>query len=99
MGSDEMGRLVWHTWQMVASELVLTKKVTIDKERARPPLPRVVVERVLEVEPRRFYLLSADIEAQGYSGGCPGCATLTSHGRAIKPHNNVCRVRIRTIDH
>ena len=54
----------------------LTKKVTADNEGAGPPLPRIVVERALEVEPRRFYVLSADI------GGCPGCAALVSHGRA-----------------
>ena len=47
-------------WQMVAPELKLTKKVTADKEGA---LPRIVVERAPEVEPRIFYVLSADIEA------------------------------------
>ena len=34
-------------WQMVAPELKLTKKVTVDKERAGRPL-----------EPRRFHVLS-----------------------------------------
>ena len=58
-------------WQMVASELKLTKKVTADKEGAGPPLPRIVVERAPEVEPRRFYVLSADIDAHGHTGGCP----------------------------
>ena len=52
-------------WQMVAPELKLTKKVTVDKEGAGLPLPRIVVERALEVEPRRFYVLSADTEAHG----------------------------------
>ena len=47
-------------WQMVAGELKLMKKVTADKEGAGPPLPRIVVERAPEVEPRRFYVLSAD---------------------------------------
>ena len=37
-------------WQMVAPEL--TKKVTADKEGAGLPLPRTVVERAPEVEPR-----------------------------------------------
>ena len=37
-------------WQMVAPELRLTKKVTADKEGAGPPLPRIVVEKALEVE-------------------------------------------------
>ena len=40
-------------WQMVAPELKLTREVTGDKEGAGPPLPRIVVERAPEVEPRR----------------------------------------------
>ena len=82
---------------MVAPELELTKKVTADKEGAGRPLPRIVVERASEVEPRIFYVLPADIEAHGHTGGCAGFAALASHGRAIKPHNNECRERIRTI--
>ena len=46
---------------MVAPELKLMKKVTVDKEGAGPPLPRIVVKRALEAEPRRFYVLSADV--------------------------------------
>ena len=84
-------------WQMVAPELKLTKKVTADIEGAGPPLPRIVEERALEVEPGRFYVLSADIEAHRHTGGCPGCAALASHGRATKPHNDECREHIRTI--
>ena len=84
-------------WQMVAPELKLTKKVPADKEGAGPPLPRNVVERAPEVEPRKFCVLSANIEAHGHTGGCPGCAALASHGRATKPHNDECRERIRTI--
>ena len=42
-------------------------------------------------------MLSADIEDHGQTGGCPGCAALASHGRAIKPHNDECRETIRTI--
>ena len=41
--------------------------------------------------------MSADTEAHGHTGGCPGCATLASHGRATKPHNDERRERIRTI--
>ena len=84
-------------WQMVVPELKLTKKVTADKEGAGPPLPRIVVERAPEVEPRRFYVISSDIEAHGHTGGCPGCAALASHGKATKPHIDECRERIRTI--
>ena len=83
-------------WQMVAPELKLTKKVTAVKGEG-PPLPRIVVERAPEVELRRFYVLSVDIEAHGHTGGCPGCAALASHGKATKPHNDECRERIRTI--
>ena len=83
--------------QMVAPEVRLTKKVTTDKEGAGPALRSVIVERIPETEPRRFYVLSADIEAHGQTGGCPGCAALASYGRAIKLHNDECRERVRTI--
>ena len=75
----------------------LTKNVTADKEEAGPPLPRIVVEIIPVVEPRRFCVLSADMKAHGHTGVCRGCAALASHGRAIKPHNNECRDLIRTI--
>ena len=84
-------------WQMVAPELKLTKKVTADKEGTGPPLPKFVVERAPEDEPRRFYVWSTDIEAHGHTGGCPRRAALASHGKATKPHNDECRERIRTI--
>ena len=79
LGIDELGRLVW---QMVAPELKLTK----NQERAGLPLPRIVVERALEVQSRRFNVLSADIEAHGHSGGCPGCAALASHVEERQNH-------------
>ena len=52
LGIDELGRFWWcgTPWQMVAPVLKLTKKVTADKEG--PPLPRIVVERAPEAEPR-----------------------------------------------
>ena len=74
----------------------MTRKVTADKEGAGPPLPKVVVVITPEIEPRRFYVLSADNDAHGQTRGCPGCAALASHGRAIKPHKDECRERIRT---
>ena len=77
-------------WQKVAPEWKLTKKVTADKEGAGPPSPRIVVERAPEVESGGFYVWSADIEAHGHNGGCPSCATLASHGKATKPHNDEC---------
>ena len=72
-------------WQMVAPDLKLAKKVTADTEGAGPQLPRIVVDGALEVEPRSFHVLSADIEAHGHTQGCPGCAALASHGKATKP--------------
>ena len=75
----------------------LTKKVTTDEEGAGPPLPKIEVERAPECEPIRFHVLSADIEAHGHTGGSPGCASLASHGRVTKTHNDECRERIRTI--
>ena len=84
-------------WHMVDPELNLTQKVTADKAVAGPPLRRIEVERTPKVEPRRLYVLSADIEAHGHTGGCPGCAALAPHGKATKPHNDECRERIRTI--
>ena len=48
-------------WQIVAQEVRLTKKVAADKEGAGLPLLKVVVERIPESEPRRFYVLSAGI--------------------------------------
>ena len=70
--------------QMEALELKLTMKAASDKEGTAVPLPRIVVERTLEVEPRRFYVLSADIDGHGHTGGCPLCAAQASHGRATK---------------
>ena len=61
-------------WQMVAPEVKLAKKVTAHKG-AGPPLPRIEVDRAPEVEPRRLYVLSADIEVHGHSGGFPACAS------------------------
>ena len=62
---------------MLVPDLKLKKKVTDDKEGAEPPLPTIVLERAPEDEPRRFYVLSADIEAHGHTGGCPGCLITT----------------------
>ena len=63
-------------WQMV--EPKVTRKVPTDNG-AETPLPRIAVSRIPEVEPRRFYVLSVDIEVRGHTGGCPGCAALVSH--------------------
>ena len=65
LGATNWDGLCGTPWQMVAPDLKVTKKVTADKEGAGPPLSRIVVERAPEAEPRRFHVLSADIEAHG----------------------------------
>ena len=47
-------------------ETKLTKKLITDEEGTDRLLPRIVAEKPLEVERRRFYVLSADIEAHGH---------------------------------
>ena len=59
-------------------------------------LPRILAEKLPEVEPGRFYVLSADIEAHGHLGSCPGYALLTSQGEVTKPRKDECRERVGT---
>ena len=61
MVHGELGRKPWHK---VITEARLTKKFTTDEEGTVLLLPRMLVEKSLEVERRRFYVLSADIEAE-----------------------------------
>ena len=68
------------------SRIEVDKKVTADKEGAKPPLPRIVVERAPEC--------LRTMKFTRHTGGCPGCAALASHGKARKPHNDECRGRI-----
>ena len=84
-------------WQMVASELKSTKKVTADKEGAGPPLPRIVFERAPEVESRRFYVLSADIEAHGHTEELSRMRSACIAWKSAAHPNDECRERIRTI--
>ena len=66
------------------------------KDDEESPLPKIVVERAPVVEPRKLYVLSADIEAHGHTGGCPGSTALASRGKATSSLNDDCRERIRT---
>ena len=43
-----------------------------------------MAEKTPEVERRRFYVVSADIEAHGHMGSCPGYALLASQGKSDK---------------
>ena len=84
-------------WQMVAPELKLTKKVTADSEGPDHHCQGLSLKEHQKLNPRRFYVFSADEEAHGHTGGCPGCVALASHGKATKPHDDESRERIRTI--
>ena len=81
---------------MARGETRLTKKVIAD-EGTGLLLPRIVVEKSLEVERRRFHVLSADVEAHGHIGSSPGHALLASHGKATKPRKDEFRERVGTI--
>ena len=69
-------------WQMMKPEFKLSKRVTADEEGKRVMMPRIVVEKPREVQRRRFYVLSTDIEAYGHVRSCPGYELLTSQGEA-----------------
>ena len=71
----------WHT---VITETRLTKKFITDEEGALLLLPRMLVEKPPEVERGRLYVVSADVEAHGHIGSCPGYALLASQGKAAK---------------
>ena len=71
-------------WKMMKPELKLTKRVTADEEGTRLMMPRIVVEKPREVERRRFYVLSTDIEASGHVGSCPGIRVAYIAGRSDK---------------
>ena len=99
--SDAWESTIWedlfdNPWHTVITETRLTKKVIADEEGAGLPLPRIVAEKALEVERRRFYVLSADMEAHGHIGSCPGYALLLSHGKATKPREDDFRERVGT---
>ena len=59
--------------------------------------PRMLVKESVEVECRKFYVLHANIEAQGHVGSCPGYALLTLHGKTTKPRNDEFRERVEMI--
>ena len=68
--------------------MITATKLAIDD------LPRIVAEKPPEVERGRFYVLSADIEAHGHTGSCPGYALLVSHGTLTKPCGDEFRERV-----
>ena len=99
--SDAWESTIWedlfdNAWHMVITETRLTKKFIIDEEGAGLPLPIMLVEKSLEIERGRFYVLLADIEAHGHMGSFLGYALLTSQGKATKPRRDEFREGIRT---
>ena len=78
------------------AETKLTKKFVTDGKGTDRLLPRIVAEKPLEVERRRFYVLFADIEAHGHMGSCQGYALLASQGKVTKPRGDEFRERVGT---
>ena len=56
----------------VIAQTKLTEKFIEDEKGTDPILPRTLAKKPLEVECRKFYLWSANIEAYGHMGSCPG---------------------------
>ena len=79
------------------AETRLTKKFITDEEGTDLLLSRMLVKKLLEVECRKFYVLSANIEAHGHMGSCLGYALLTLHGKATNPRKDEFRERVGTI--
>ena len=59
--------------------------------------PRMLIREPLEVECRKFYVWSVNIEAHEHMGSCPGYALLTWQGKATKPRKDEFRERIGRI--
>ena len=59
--------------------------------------PKMLINELLEVECRKFYVLLANIEALGHMGSCPGYALLIWQGKATKPRKDEFRERIGRI--
>ena len=79
MGRDELERLVWHAVENGGY------CIEVDKES----------HSWQRLSQKVFLYFFAEIEAHSHIEGCPGCAAPTSHGRAIQPHDNEPRERIR----
>ena len=97
MGSNGLGQLMWYSMADGGSRGKVDVESFCRQRRSGISTAKSYVERIPETEPRRFYVLSDDMEAHGRTGGCLVCAAVASHGRGIKPQNDECRERIRTI--
>ena len=61
----------------VIAETQLTEKFIEDDKGTDLILPRMLAKKPLEVECRKLYVWSANMEAHGNMGSCPGYALLT----------------------
>ena len=92
--STNLEDLFGDPWHMVITETRLMKKFITDEKGVGLLLPRMLVEKSLEVGHRKLYVFFADIE---HIGSCPGYVLLVSHGKATKPRKDEFRERVGTI--
>ena len=70
----------------VIAQTKLTEKFIEDEKGTDLILSRTLAEKPLEVECRKFYLWSANIEAYGHMGSCPGHDCLLCREKRQKSH-------------
>jgi len=63
-----------------------------------PEVPSVPTEgRRPETQPRQYYIKQSDLDAYGFTGGCPACDAIRANlPRAGKNHSIACRQRIES---
>ena len=83
------------------SEIQGSDKPIAEGEDAKPlVLPMMLPAQIKEKETRGFYVLKADVDKYGPTGGCPGCAMVMITGKthsedgSVVPHNDTCRERM-----
>ena len=65
---------------------------------ANNPDPTLVVPASGGYVPRRMRIVKNDLEARGYTAGCPGCITVQmGDGISRGPHTDTCRRRIEEL--
>ena len=90
------GNPAHHRLHTAIGETKLKKKFITGEGGKDRLLLRVLAEKPLEVERRKIYVLSADIEAQRHMGSCPGYALLASQGKVTKLRRDEFRKRVGT---
>ena len=56
-----------------------------------------LTEGANRVIPRNFYIQARDLEAHGYSAGCPGCVSILKRAKNRRPHSEACRRRLEEL--